>query len=415
MSIEKIINQKIITREEYIKTLKWHLNSQVIKVLTWMRRVWKSFMLKSLIKELLNDNLIIKKNIFYINKEDLEFDDIKDYKDLDNSFNIFLKKIDKNKTIFVWIDEIQEIKWWEKFINSVLSVYNNKIEIFITWSNSNMLSSDLSTLIAWRYIEFEIFPLSLKEYSLFSKKEITKNLFLEYLKYWWLPWIFFMNKDDLIIFNYLKSAYNTILIKDIIKYFWLRNIDFFEKLYKYILSNIWSIFSAKNISDYLKSQRIKISTETVLNYINYWLKVYVLNIVKAVEPETKKYFEIYNKYYIWDLWLRNALVWYNFARDIWKLIENYVFLELKRHWYEIKIWRLKSWKEIDFIAEKNWIKKYFQVCYLLWGEDTIKREYSSLKEISDNWEKYIVSFDDIDFWINEWIKHIHIMNLEDVL
>ena len=415
MSIQEILNQQIIRRSKYIEKLKWYLWAQVIKVLTWMRRVWKSFILKSLIQELIKDDYVSGNNIFYINKEDLEFDYIKDYIDLNNSFKNFLKTINVWKKIFVWIDEIQEIDGWEKFVNSILSKYNTNIEIFITWSNSNMLSSELSTLIAWRYIEFEIFPLSLKEYSIFSKKEITRELFLEYIKYGWLPWIFFMNKEDLIIFNYLTWIYSTILIKDIVKYFWLRNIDFFESLYKYIFSNIWNIFSAKSISDYLKSQRVKISSETVLNYLDYGLKVYVLNLVQAVEPETKKYFEIYNKYYVWDLWLRNALVWYDFKRDIWKLIENYVYLELKRHSYEIKIWRLKSWKEIDFIATKNGIMKYFQVCYLLGSEETMQREYSSLEEISDNWEKYVVSFDEIDHWIHNWIKHINVMNLEEVL
>ena len=145
------------------------------------------------------------------------------------------------------------------------------------------------------------------------------------------------------------------------------------------------------------------------------MDTFILNKVYSVEPETKKYFEIYNKYYVWDLWLRNALVWYDFKRDIWQLIENYVYLELKRHSYEIKIWRLKSGKEIDFIATKNGITKYFQVSYLLGSEETMEREYSSLQEISDNWEKYVVSFDDIDHWIHDWIKHINVMNLEKVL
>jgi len=413
--IDEILNEKIIARPFYNDWLKKYLNSNVIKVVTWMRRVWKSYLLKYLIQDIVKDNFTNINNIFYINKEDLEFDYIKDYSDLNNKFKIFLSEIKPNNKIFVWIDEIQEIKWWEKFINSILSKHQTNIEIFITWSNSNMLSSELSTLITWRYIEFEVFPLSLNEYSFFANKQISKELFIEYLKYWGLPWIFFMNKDDKIIFNYLKGIYSTILLKDIVSYFWLRNIDFFENLYKYIFSNVWNIFSAKSISDYLKSQKIKISPETVLNYLDYWLKVYLLDLVKATNPDTKKYFEIYNKYYIWDLWLRNSLVWFDFKRDIWKLLENYVFLELKRYWYDIKIWRLSSGKEIDFIAEKNWITKYFQVCYLLGTEETINREYASLEEIKDNWEKYVVSFDDIDFWISQWIKHINIMKISEVL
>ncbi len=413
--IAEILKEKIIERPYYGDLLKKYLGSNVIKVITWMRRVWKSYLLKYLIQDIIKNEFTVQSNIFYINKEDLQWDYIRDYNDLYLEFKKFLENIEKDKKIFVWVDEIQEIKWWEKFVNSILSTYKEEVEIFITWSNSNMLSSELSTLITWRYIEVEVYPLSYSEYSLFSAKNKSKDLFLEYLKYWWLPWIFWVNKDDRIISEYLKWIYSTILLKDIVASFWLRNIDFFENLYKYIFANIWNVFSAKSISDYLKSQKIKISPETVLNYLDYWLKVYMLELVKSVEPDTKRYFEIYNKYYVWDLWLRNCLVWFEFKRDIWKILENYVFLELKRNRYNIKIWRLNNGKEVDFIAEKDWITKYFQVCYLLSWEETIAREYSPLEEINDNWEKYVVSFDDIDFWVSNWIKHIKISNLENIL
>ncbi len=413
--ITEILKENIIKRPYYNELLKKYLDTNVIKVITWMRRVWKSYLLKYLIQDIVRQNFTTQNNIFYINKEDLEFDFIKNYSDLYEEFKKFLENIDTTKKIFIWIDEIQEISWWEKFINSILWTYKEKIEIFITWSNSNMLSSELSTLITWRYIELEVYPLSYSEYSIFSWKQKSKDLFLEYLKYWWLPWIFWVNKEEKIVFDYLKWIYSTILLKDIVASFWLRNIDFFENLYKYIFANIWNIFSAKSISDYLKWQKVKISPETVLNYLDYWLKVYMLELVKSVEPDTKKYFEIYNKYYIWDLWLRNCLVWFEFKRDIWKILENYVFLELKRKWYNIKIWRLQNGKEIDFIAEKNGIIKYFQVCYLLATDETILREYSPLEEIKDNWEKYVISFDDIDFWVSNGIKHIKIYDLENVL
>jgi len=413
--ITEILKEKILERPFYNDWLKKYLGSNVIKVITWMRRVWKSYILKYLIQDIIKTFYTTQNNVFYINKEDLEFDSIRDYNDLYSEFKNFLQNIDKDKKIFIWIDEIQEIKWWEKFINSILSTYQKDAEIFITGSNSNMLSSELSTLITGRYIEFEVYPLNYSEYSIFSWNEKSRELFLEYIKYGWLPWIFGVNKDEKIIFDYLKWIYSTILLKDIVANFWLRNIDFFENLYKYIFANVWNIFSAKSISDYLKSQKVKISPETVLNYLDYGLKVYMLELVKAVNPDTKKYFEIYNKYYIWDLGLRNSLVWFNFKRDIWKILENYVFLELKRNRYSIKIWRLSNGKEIDFIAEKNWIIKYFQVCYLLGWEYTIEREYSSLEEINDNWEKYVVSFDDVDFWVSNWIKHIKIFDLERVL
>ena len=153
----------------------------------------------------------------------------------------------------------------------------------------------------------------------------------------------------------------------------------------------------------------------VLTYLSYGTKVYMIDMIKSVHPDTKKYFEIFNKYYVGDTGLRNALVSYDFDKDIWKLIENYVFLELKRHGYEVKFGRLSSEKEIDFIAEKQGIIKYFQVCYLLWSEDTIAREYEPLEEVRDNWEKFVVSFDEVDFWISGGIKHVKVMDLAKVL
>jgi len=414
MVIQKILKEKIIDRNFYLDKINNYLNTPLIKVLIGQRRVWKSTILKSIIQKLVKNNNIISENIFYINKELPIFDDIKNYDNLKNKFKEFLEN-KKEWKIFVGIDEIQEIVGWERFVNGLLAEYGEKIEIFITWSNSFLLSWELATYLTWRYIEFTIFPLSFEEFCIFKKVEYSKKEFLEYLKFGWLPAIFKMQYDEDVIFPYLLWVYNTIVLKDIIQYHNIKNISFFKDLYKYTLSNIWNIVSWKSIKDYLKSQQIAIWNETVLNFLQYALETFILNKVYSVEPETKKYFEIYNKYYVWDLWLRNALVWYNFARDIWKLIENYVYLELRRNCYEIKIWRLKSWKEIDFIATKNWITKYFQVCYLLGSEDTIKREYSALEEISDNWEKYVLSFDDIDFGINNGIKHINVMKLAEVL
>ena len=396
--IQEILKENIIDRNFYISHILKYINSPLIKVLIWQRRVWKSTILKSIIKHLYNSNSIKENNFFYINKELPLYDHIKNYEDLKKEFNIFLKNTSEWK-IFVWIDEIQDIIWWEKFINWLLAKYAEKIEIFITW----------------RYIDFYIYPLSFKEFCNFKNSLETKENFIEYLKYWGLPAIFKMDYSDEVIFSYLVSVYSTIVLKDIIQYNNIKNINFFKDLYKYTLSNIWNIVSWKKIKDYLKSQNISLWNDTVLNFLHYWENTFILNKVYSVNPDTKKYFEIYNKFYAWDLWLRNSLVWFDFKKDIWKLLENYVFLELKRNWYNLKIWRLSSGKEIDFIAEKNWITKYFQVCYLLWSEETMNREYAPLQEIKDNWGKYVVSFDDIDLWISEWIKHINVMKISEVL
>jgi len=414
MVIQKILNENITERVFYINKIKKYLNTPLIKVLVGQRRVWKSSILKLIMQNLYNEKIILQENFFYINKELPSFDDIKTYEDLKNKFNIFLEN-KKEWRIFVWIDEIQEIIWWEKFVNWLLAEYQENIEIFITWSNSFLLSWELATYLTWRYIEFYVYPLSFDEFCKFKQEEKTRWNFIEYLKFWWLPAIFKMEFSQEVIYGYLLWVYNTIVLKDILQYHKIKNVVFFKDLYKYTLANIWNIISWKSIKDYLKSQNIAIWNETVLNFLQYAQETFILHKVYSVNPETKKYFEIYNKYYAWDLGLRNALVWFNLAKDIWKLIENYVFLELKRNGYDVKIWRLRSWKEIDFIVKKMGIIKYFQVCYLLNGEETIKREYSALEEISDNWEKYVVSFDEIDFWINNGIKHINVMDLQNVL
>lgn len=412
--IQEILKENIIQRKDYIEKIKKFFDSPNIKVIIGQRRVWKSSILKLIIKDLYNSKMIKKENFFYINKELPIYDHIKNYDDLKNEFKKFLKTSSSWK-IFIWIDEVQDIKDWEKFINGYLATYWENAEIFITWSNSFLLSWELATYLTWRYIEFYVYPLSFKEFCQFKKENENKENFLEYLKYGWLPGIFRMEYSEDVLFSYLSSVYNTIVLKDIIQYNNIKNVVFFKDLYRYTLANIWNIISGKKIKDYLKSQNISLWNDTVLNFLHYAENTFLLNKVFSVNPDTKKYFEIYNKYYVWDLWLRNSLVGFDLKKDIWKLIENYVFLELKRNWYALQIGRLNSWKEIDFIAVKNWKKIYLQVCYLLWSEDTTEREYSSLREIKDNRPKYVVSMDDINFGVSDWIKHINIMELSDVL
>jgi len=419
--IQDILKEKIIQRKFYLQQIENFLGTKLVKVLVGQRRVGKSYILKQVIQKLVKQIPI--NNFFYINKEDLAWDDIKDYKDLQNEFNKFLNQIDKNNKIFVWIDEIQEIKDWEKFITHLQTKHKN-IEIFITWSNSELLSGDLASRLTWRYVEIEIFPLNLEEFSIFKKENISKQLFLEHLKYGWLPGIFEVKYNDKAIYDYLKWVYNTIVLKDIVKYYNVKNIEFMDSLYKFIFSNIWNIFSAKTISDYLKSQKIKISTDSILTYLQYAINAFLIHLVKSQDPKTKKYFEIYNKYYTWDLWLRNSIVWVNLALDIWWLLENYVFLNLKRKWYNVKIWRLKIYDkeskkykniEIDFIAEKNWKVKYIQITTSVLDENTKRRELKPLQSLKDNWEKYIVHFDDIDYWEIEGIKFINILDFHKIL
>lgn len=419
--IDEILKEKIINRQFYLDQIENFLDSNLIKVIVWQRRVGKSYILKLLIQKLVKQ--IPKSNFFYINKEDLTWDYLQDYKDLYDEFKKFLKQVDEKFKIFVWIDEIQTIDGWEKFVTHLQTKYKN-IEIFITWSNSDLLSWDLATRLTWRYVEIQVYPLDLEEFSIFKRKKVSKWLFLDYLKYWWLPGIFEVKYNDKAIYDYLRWVYNTILLKDITGYYNVKNIDFMESLYKFVFSNIWHIFSAKSISDYLKSQKIRIWVDTILTYLQYGIKAFLIHLVKSEDPRTKKYFEIYNKYYVWDLGLRNAIVGVNFAKDISGLLENYVFLILKKYWYDVKIWRLKVYDksikdyknvEIDFVAEKDWKIKYFQVATSVIDEHTRERELFSLKVLKDNWEKYIIHFDGIDYGEIDGIKFVNILDIKKIL
>jgi predicted AAA+ superfamily ATPase len=217
--VQELLQETIIKRETYLQSIQKYWDAKLIKVITGMRRVGKSSLLKTILQQAVALYHIPYENIFYINKELPFFNNIKTYDDLEYHFQSFLSTIVKDKKILIAIDEIQDIQEWEKFINGYLAQYGQKVEIFITGSNSLMLSSELSTYLTGRYIEFEVFPLSLTEYALFSQQPITKPLFLDYLQYGGLPGIFYMQKEEEVIFNYLQGIYATIILKDIVKYF----------------------------------------------------------------------------------------------------------------------------------------------------------------------------------------------------
>ena len=302
-------------REIYLNKIKPFINKDIIKVLIWQRRVWKSYILFQIIDELKNNFWVLENQIIYINKELNEFDFIKDYNDL----LAYIKKEKSNKKKYIFIDEIQDISQFEKALRDLQAIWN--YDIYISWSNANMLSSEIATYLTWRYIEFEIFPLTYNEFLDFHKLENSKESFLKYMKFWWLPYLKNLDLQEEIVYDYIKSIYNTILLKDIVKRYNVRNIDFLDRLISFLSDNVWSLFTANNISKYLKSQKIEIWTNIVLEYISYLCNVYLLNKVKRQDIVWKKIFEVNDKYYFSDLWIRNVLVWWYKQVDIWKIIE----------------------------------------------------------------------------------------------
>ncbi len=406
--LPKIDLSKIVLREEYLQDFNSFVFSPFIKIIIWARRVWKSYFLYQIIKKLLEQNFFKENEIFYINKERLEFDEITDYKKLNE---LFLKWKNENNVwnkFFLGIDEVQEIQNWQKFILSIWSQYPQSI-IFITGSNSKLLSKDIWTQLRWRYITKKIYPLSLKEFLKFKNTNLSEKIFLEYIKFWWLPAVSLIHDENIKI-EYLRWVYNTIFVKDLIEYEKIRNPHLLKTIHKFLFKEIWHLINWQNIVNYLKSQGIKTSVETVLNYIDFSQNAFLFDEVTRYDIKWKKIFETTKKYYSFDLWIRNSIVWINLKKDIWWIYENLVYNYLKYKWYNVYVWVLYD-KEIDFVAEKAWEKIYIQVAYLLSDEKTMEREFGNLLKIKDWWKKIVISWDKFPTKKYEWIYHINIIDL----
>jgi predicted AAA+ superfamily ATPase len=387
--IESMKNEKIalIQRDEYIKDIENYIDKPIIKVLIGMRRVGKSAIIKLLIDKLLKKD-IPASNIIYINKESLEFDEIKNYKDLYRYVLNYFKGVKNRKYIF--IDEIQEIAEWEKTVNSFLA--DNYGDIIISGSNSKLLSSELATLLSGRYIEMPVYPLTFKEFLRFRLKKTDKETeFKNFLRYGGLPGIHLLPLNDDAVFVYLNSILNTVLYNDVIIRHKIRDAAVFDKIVKYLFDNIGNITTAKKIADYFKSQKVKVSVDTVLNYISYLETSLIIDTVPRYDIKGKKFLEFHDKFFLNDIGLRNGFIGYR-EKDINGLLENIVYKELQSRGYKVSVGAINQF-EIDFIAEKQNDIKYIQVCYLLNDKSIIDREFGNLEKIRDNYEKIVVSMD----------------------
>lgn len=385
----------MIKRESYINEIKKFMNKPIIKVITGMRRSGKSIILKLISEELINEG-VSSNNIMYINFESLMFSELTDFKKLYNYI------VEKSQTlqgkIYILLDEIQEVEHWEKAINSFMVDLN--CDIYITGSNANLLSSELATYIAGRYVEIKIYPLSFKEYIEFAKiqnpNKILSNeeYFEQYLQFGGLPGIHNFDYEKENIYQYLSDIYNSVLLKDVIARNGIRDIELLERVVLYILDNIGNTFSAKNISDFLKSQGRKLSRETVYNYLKALENAYIISKVQRYDIKGKALLETQEKFYLMDLGLRHSKLGYR-ANDIAGYLENIIYLELMRRKYTVNIGKLST-KEVDFIGTLRDEKLYIQVTYLLATPETIEREFYPLKNINDNYPKYVLSMDNLE-------------------
>ena len=384
----------MIKREKYLKIIRPFYEQDLIKVITGIRRSGKSVILTQIMEEL-KESGVKEEQIIYINFEFADYIDITDAKKL-NDF-IEQKLINKAK-YYVFFDEIQNVDKWEKVVNSLKSKYNENISIFITGSNSDLLSGELATHIAGRYVSFKVYPFTfeevceLKDIKGKDKYELEK-VFDDYIIWGGMPQRFSLN-DELQVKTYLSDVYNSIVIKDIIERFKIKDIDLFNKILTFIMTTPSQIFSAESLTKYLCSENIEVSKITIYNYLEYMCRAMLINKAERYDVRGKRILNGKYKYYLTDLGL-GQVINNERKKQMGAYIENVVYNELLSRGYDVKVGTLDS-GEIDFIATKFNEKIYIQVAYILSDETVIDREFNVYKKIEDNYPKYVLSMDKID-------------------
>ena len=395
-------------RELYIEKIKPFIDKDIIKVLTGIRRSGKSVMLK-LIMEELKQNKIDEKQFININFENLIN---RELTTADKLHEYILKKASEiKKKCYIFLDEIQEVKDWEKCINSLRVNEEYDFDIYITGSNAKLLSGELSTYLAGRYVEFVIYPFSFKEF-LETLKSIqqdvsTREAFQKYVKFGGMPFLYNLAFEEEASLQYLKDIYSSIILKDITQRNKIRDTDLLERVISYLIINVGNNFSATSISKFFKSENRKVSVETILNYIKATEESFLIYRVSRDDLIGKKVLNVNEKYYIADHGMREAILGSN-QRDINQIFENIIYLELLRKGYNVRVGKVDN-LEVDFVCTKGNEKIYVQVAYLLASPETIEREFTSLEKIDDNYPKYVISMDEFDMSRNG-IIHINIID-----
>jgi hypothetical protein len=390
----------MIKRVRYLKILDNYKDKPIIKILTGLRRVGKSVLLDLFINELVECN-VKKDQILKLNFELPEHFDIQDYQDLTN--RVLSWSEGKTGKLYIFLDEVGRVRDWEKAVNGFHTM--DKYDIYITGSNADLLSSDLSTYLAGRFVEILVHPFSFKEF-----KQLKPNTNLkDYITYGGMPSIAAFNYDYEISMNVLRDSFNSAVLQDVIQRNKIRNSVVLEKLIEYVFNNTGNTFSALSISKYFKSQRTSVSVDTILNYLNIISNAFLIYKVRRNDLLGKLVLKTEEKYYIADHGIREAIVGNN-EKVIEMILENMVYVELLRRGYTVYIGKVND-KEIDFVAKKGKNIKYYQVSYLLENEKTRNREFAVYEHIKDNFDKFVLSMDKIDFSQNGIIHK----NIEDFL
>lgn len=395
----------IINRPDYTDKVLRLFGKGLIIALTGQRRVGKSFIMRQVINLLSTDE---SNNIIYVDKEDEKFSSIITHTELTQYVEEHLLK---DKTNYLFIDEVQNIKEFELTLRSLHS--REACEIVITGSNAKMLSSELSTYLSGRCVEYSIQSLDYTEFIEFHQLLDNDQSLISYLTYGGMPQLYRigLQEKDLVT-DYLHNVYNTIILKDIVEREDIRNVPLLKNLVRFVSDNVGKPVSATNIVNYLKSQRVDSSTKVIINYLEYLCNAFIIHRVNRYDIHGKRLFEVNDKYYFEDIGIRNSLVQGGLAQSMEKVIENAVYLHLIRLGYNVTVGYLQK-TEIDFVATKGEQTIYVQATYLLANEETVTREFGNLALIKDNFPKYVVSMDNLYSGTN--YQGIHHMHLRDFL
>jgi len=395
----------MISRPIYTEQLKHLINKQQIKIITGIRRSGKSTVLRLLQDTLLNSG-INASQIILVNFESFAFSEFTTAPKL---YDYIKGKIQHEKKTYILLDEIQEVEAWEKAVNALLVDFDT--DIYITGSNSHLLSSELATYLAGRYVEIPVFTLSFREFLDFRKHYVheeksNSDSFKDYLRKGGFPVIHTVNYDEETTYKVVRDIYSSVILRDTVQRYKIRDVELLERVIRFAFDNIGNTFSGKNVADYFKNQQRKTDINTIYNYLHALEGAFIMYRVSRYDIKGKEILKTQEKFYASDVSILYATMGYR-DRMISGILENIVFLELKRRGYQVYIGKLDN-KEIDFIAEKQRDKIYLQVAYKLENNQTIEREFSPLLAVQDQYPKYVVSMD--DFWKDtiEGVKHLYI-------
>jgi predicted AAA+ superfamily ATPase len=375
----------LFNRTNAIKQIEPFIDKPFIKVITGIRRCGKSSILLLLAKRLKKMG-VSNEQIIFINYENLDYAELNTYKKL---YAFIKSKMKAKMKYYVFLDEIQEVENWEKMVNSLLQGKN--ADIYISGSNSKLLSSELSTYIAGRYVEFQIKTLSFAEFREFNGKSSVESDFKSYLRKGGFPAVNIYPYSETEIHRIVLDIYNSAILRDVVQRNNIRNVELLDRISRFIFDNLGNLFSAKKIADYFKSQNRGVDVETVYNYLNALEQAFVVKKVQRFDIKGKEILKTQEKYFAGDHSIVYSIMGYK-DRFISGVLENVVMQEMERRGYKVFVGKLNN-AEIDFVGEKQNKKIYLQVCYQLNSQNTISREFSSLELIKDNHPKFVVSMD----------------------